>query len=244
MKRLSKILLASVTIGLLSLAFGKGQEIFIESQESKTLLGGPVFNKIQWFHFPDKDVWMMNQSHHGSSAPANTWDRLAIVVDTSSSPKIARFYQLEPGPLEWRDDLPQKPFRVSCFLCHNNGPRALRPNHDSPFDPTSWGDRLRVSFWNLRIKLYGRVQEAPELNDQAPHGGAPFRFGGIYENEPLSVATCQNCHKESGFLARGLLRRQQTQTMRFMVGTGQMPPPGFFLSSKEKLQLERFLQGG
>ncbi len=230
-------------MGLLVFVVSEDQEVLIESQESKTTLGGPVFNKIKSFQFGDKDVWMMNQSHHGSNAGEAAWDRLAIVVDRTQSPKIARFYQFEPGPLQWSEDLKEKPFKVSCFICHNNGPRVIRPNYDSPYDPTSIKDRLKISFWNLRIKLYGRVVASPHHDERDKSQLPPFRFRSSYENELLQVATCIKCHKESGFLARGPLSRQQGPTIKFMMETGQMPPLGFRMSAQEKQELELFLEG-
>lgn len=186
---------------------------------------------------------MMNQSHHGSSLAVNLWDRLAIVVDKTTSPKVARFYQLESGPLEWKNDIPIKPFKVSCFMCHNNGPRVIRPNYASPFDPTGMGDELKIAYWNVKIKLYGRVV-ADKIYDESDFRELPpFRFRGSYENEPLRVATYIKCHKENGFLARGHLRRQQIPTIKFMLESGQMPPVGFWMSSKEKQELESFLEG-
>lgn len=230
-------------LGLLVFAVSDDQELFIESKESKTTTGGPVFNKIKMFKYKDKDVWMMNQSHHGSYIGANKWDRLAIVVDRTRSPKTARYYQLEPGPLEWQDGLSEKSFKVSCFICHNNGPRNIRPNYDSPFNPTGFLDRLKVGYWNLKIASYGRalVDREHDILDQKAM--PPFRFRSGYENEPLQVNTCRKCHKESGFLARGSLRRQQVPTIKFMLESGQMPPLGFWLSSQEKKQLELFLDG-
>ena len=220
-----------------------GQEIFIESKESQTTVGAPVFNKIKWIQFKDKDVWMMNQSHHGSFAEKNKWDRLAIVIDKNRSPKVARFYQLESGPLEWNEKLTERPFRVSCFICHNNGPRNIRPNYDSVFAKMSFRDRLKINWWNLRMKFYGRVvvDKTHDVLDQKAK--IPFRFHSDYENEPLKVAVCMGCHKESGFFARGVLVRQQALTIKFMLESGQMPPPGFSFSSVEKQQLEMFLDG-
>ncbi len=202
-----------------------------------------MFNKIKWFQFKDRDVWMMNQSHHGSLAGEKSWDRLAIVVDKTQSPKVARFYQFEPGPLEWEENLNEKPFKVSCFMCHNNGPRVIRPNYDSPFDPTRLKDKVKISYWNLRIKFYGRVRSSPVHDDLDQSQIPPFRFRSAYENGPLQVATCIKCHKESGFLARVILRRQQMPTIKFMLESGQMPPFGFHLSSQEKQELEIFLEG-
>ncbi len=251
MKRILKptvpvtLFLVSVT-GLLVplvLAIADGQGVLLESMESKTTGGGPVFNKIKWFRFQDKDVWMMNQSHHGSLAEEESWDRLAIVIDKTKFPKTARFYQFEPGPLEWREGLRERPFEVSCFMCHNNGPRVIRPNYQSPFEPISLKDRLKLSYWNLQIKLYGRVLASPVHDDLDQSQLPPFRFRSTYENEPLQITTCIKCHKESGFLARGLLRRQQLPTIKFMVESGLMPPLGFALTAKEKQELDRFLEG-
>ncbi|MGE3758390.1 MAG: hypothetical protein AB7H97_11570 [Pseudobdellovibrionaceae bacterium] len=221
-------------------------EVVIESKESKTVSVGAVFNKIKWFRFKDQDVWMMNQSHFGLYSPAASWDRLAIVIDKTKSPKTAEFYQLEPGPLEWIEgmetsSLKLKPYKVACYMCHSNGPRAIRPNYGSPFDPTSLKDKLKIFYWNLRIKTYGRVLgHGADSNPDSKH---PFRWSGDYENEALTVPTCVKCHKEEGFLARGRLRRQNLPTIKAMLEMGEMPPAGFSLSEKEKIQLESFLMG-
>jgi len=238
------ILLSAILIGLLALVISDGQEVFLESMESKTIEESPVFNRIKWFQFKDKDVWMMNQSHYGAKGLGpDSWDRLAIVVDKTQNPKTAKFYQLEPGPLEWKENLTQKPFKVSCFMCHNNGPRAIRPNYDSPLNPTTLQDRIKISYWNLRMKLYGRVLPDASHEEMKPALGRPFRFHSTYENEPLRVRTCMKCHKESGLFARGFLSRQQIPTIKFMLESGEMPPAGFTLSLEEKAQMEKFLEG-
>lgn len=254
MKQLNKVVGLFILgfLGLLLVLLYDKQEIVIESQESKTTSGGSVFNKIKWFQFKDKDIWMMNQSHHGhhghhgsngSDTFNSSWDRLAIVVDKSVSPKTARFYQFEPGPLEWKENLPQKSYKVSCFMCHSNGPRVIRPNFDSTFNLTSMKDRLKIMVWNLRIKSYRRMT-LNKKHDEIDSGlKVPVRFRGSFENESLKVATCIKCHKESGFFARGPLLRQNISTIKFMVEAGHMPPFGFQLSSAEKLELEKFLMG-
>lgn len=234
------IFVATVSVGLL-LVLNDKQEVLIESLESKTQLGDPVFNKIKWFQYKDKDVWMMNQSHFGLQADGKAWDRLAIVIDKTESPARAHFFQLEPGSLEWKENLVRKPFKVACFMCHSNGPRVIRPNTVSPFDPTSWKDRIKITYWNLRIKLYGRV--LPHHDNNLAKGSVPFRFIGAYENEPLKVATCVKCHRDEGWFARGELRRQQLPTIRFMLESGQMPPLGFSLTNSEKSDLQNFLDG-
>jgi hypothetical protein len=237
------VLVFTCSIALLVIALSVDQEVTLESRESKTSDGGPVFNKIKWFQFRDKDVWMMNQSHHGSADGSNAWDRLAIVVDKTKNPKTARFYQFEPGVLQWSENLKERSFSVSCFMCHNNGPRSIRPNYESSFAPMSTQDRLRISYWNLRIKSYGRVIANSVHDDRDKTLLPPFRYRSTYENEPLKVATCINCHKEEGFLARGILRRQQMPTIKFMVESGQMPPFGFWLSNSERREIELFFKG-
>lgn len=238
------IFLSLIVIGLLAMALSDDQEVFLESLESKIVEDSPVFNKIKLFQFKDKDVWMMNQSHYGAEGLGpDSWDRLAIVVDRTQSPRTAKFYQLEPGPLEWKENIPERPFKVSCFMCHNNGPRAIRPNYDSPLNPTSFKDRIKISYWNLRMKMYGRVLPHASHDEKDPNLKKPFRFYSTYENEPLKVQTCMKCHKESGLFARGTLSRQQIPTIKFMFESGEMPPVGFSLSLEEKAQMEKFLEG-
>lgn len=233
------------TIAVLSIVlvilFQDDQAIFIESKESKTISGAPVFNKIKWIQQKDKDIWMMNQSHHGNQAKAAKWDRLAIVVDKTKSPMTARFYQLNPGPLKWEKGLKEIPFKVSCYICHSNGPRAITPNYNSQFNSISLWKKLKVTYWNLRIKSYGRIvpHSYHELADQ--NLKRPFRLQSAYENEKLKVNTCMKCHKGSGFFARGALRRQNIPTIKFMIKERHMPPLGFSMTKQEKLLLKEFL---
>lgn len=237
-------ILVAFLIGTLIFILNDDQEVFLESRESKTLEGNSIFNKIKMFSLADKDVWMMNQSHHGSATiDKQSWDRLAIVVDKSKKPIQAKFYQFESGPLEWNDNLKQKPFRVSCFLCHNNGPRNIRPNYDSPFNPTTIKDRIKISYWNIRMKAYGRVIPDPSHEKMDSFQEVPFRFYGTYENEILRTKTCMKCHQESGIFARGFLRRQQFPTIKFMLESGQMPPLGFSLPDEERSQIKKFIEG-
>jgi len=219
--------------------------VIIESQESLNSEMKPVYNEIQFFPGWDQDVWMMNQSHFGPKPSAHQWERLAIVIDKKKSPKTVRFYQLEPGKLEWSEDLLEKRVlnRASCFTCHNNGPKALRPVYESTNAPLTWTDRLKIQAWNFRIKTYGRIAYDPKHSEEDAHLKVPFRYVKERYNDKLTVKTCTVCHKESGFMARGALERQQTSTIEFMVDNGYMPPPGFKLSEKEKEQLVNFLRG-
>ena len=219
------------------------REIVIESQESKTTASTPVFNKIKWIRLKEKDVWMMNQSHRGFTAHESGWDRLAIVVDRKTTPKTARFYQLNPGPLQWSENQKELPPKVSCFICHANGPRAIRPNLSSSFAVPSLNERLKIQLWNLRIKSYGRVMLDVEHDKRDATAIPPVRWRGDFENEPLKIATCVKCHKDSGLIARGTLKRQHLSTIRFMVESGHMPPLGLSLSAVERAELEKFLAG-
>lgn len=222
-----------------------GQPILIESEESKTAEMTSVFNQITWQWRPDKEIWMMNQSYSGSQPAPSKWERLALVIDKTKSPPQARFYQLKSGNLLWEEQLinQRENYRASCFICHNNGPRAIRPVFDSTTAPLGWRERIKIQVWNLRIKTYGRVVYSSLHDEEAPHLAVPFANPGREANETLNVATCNNCHTESGLFARGPLRRQQVGTISFLLKAGHMPPAGFTLSKKEKKQLQDFIRG-
>jgi hypothetical protein len=213
--------------------------VTFQSEESKTKEGAPVFNRIRYFSFPEKDVWMMAQSHFGISATPEKWDRLAIVVDKTHKPYRARFFQFEPGPLEWKENLPRKDFRVSCFLCHANGPRQIRPEAGTL--PVM--EKLKVEMWNLQMKNYGRVVPDPIHEEEDKKLRVPFRYSTPLENDLLTVPSCIKCHRETGLFARGALRRQNSLTIEFMLSQGHMPPLWFSLPEEEKKALRDFLNG-
>jgi len=220
------------------------ENIKIQSQESKTIEGKPVFNTISWFSLKDKDVWMMNQSHHGATASDDELDRLAIVVDKTTSPNNVRFLQIKPGPLIWSEDLINQrvPYKVSCFLCHANGPRAIRPDYDGAVK-NSFSEKVKIALLNLKIKTHGRLVENEQHAIEDVDLKIPFRHRSKIDNDPLLVKTCTHCHNDTGFLARGFLKRQNFLAIRFMVESGNMPPPGFSITAKEKLQIQRFTEG-
>lgn len=238
-----------IIIFILTLSLGggfllaNGKSIKIESVESKTINLEAVYNQIKWIRTEDKDIWMMNQSHHGVDAIASKWDRVAIVVDKTTTPLTAKYYQFEPGPLEWDEDIlkKQKPFTASCFICHSNGPRAIRPA-DSNHVKISMAEKLKLLAWNLRIKSYGRIHY--DKSHEVPvKKGAPFMFTGASFNRELKVATCVGCHTEDGMFARGKLLFQHIGPIETLVGNSHMPPPGHSLSDVEKQELNDFLKG-
>lgn len=211
-------------------------EISIRSEESFAADGGPVFNRIRLLIKGSREIWMMNQSHLGLALPKEKWDRLAIVVDREA--KTAQFFQFETGPLQWSEGLKQRDFRVSCALCHSNGPRAIRP---APADSRSIGEWMRVSLWNLKIKMYPRLSSMAGAG--FAHTNVPFRFTGHFANTPLKVAVCVSCHQEGGLVARGTLIRQNALAIASMVERGHMPPLGIPLPASQRAELDRFLQG-
>lgn len=214
---------------------GNFSPILIESRESKNQMGEPVYNLIQLVEQGDKDIWLMQQSHQGNTPSFHAWDKLAIVVNRDK--KTARFYQLEPGQLEFSGK--EIAFKVACYLCHSNGPRVIRPNFQSASAALSFQEKAKIFLWNLRIKSYGRLLP-DKVHEQKSSG---FRFLSAAANEPLRVKTCVLCHKESGFFARGELKRQHFLPIRFLVKEGHMPPLGLSLSEQEKQELERFAGG-
>ena len=244
---LSLLLCASILIGGTFYYYTSLDDkiIIIESEESKNEKLESVFNQIRFIPGNKKDVWMMNQSHFGANPPINKWERLAIVIDKSKKPMTARYYQLSPGELEWSEYLTSKRvnYRASCFTCHSNGPRAIRPIYGSTLSPLGFSDQLKVQFLNLRIKTYGRIKFDEQHKKEDLKQVPPFHYSNERELEPLKIKTCLKCHSEDGFFSRGHLVRQQSGTINHLVEAGHMPPTGFKLSHDEKKQLRDFLRG-
>ncbi|MBN22600.1 MAG: hypothetical protein CL678_15055 [Bdellovibrionaceae bacterium] len=245
MKHLIKTaLIASIlAIIFLVILIQDDQEVLIESAESKAPSNGPVYNQIKWFSSKDKDVWMMNQSHYGLNAPKKEWERLAIVIDKTTSPKTAKYFQLGSGKLEWQEGLAKQSYRVSCYMCHSNGPRVIRPNYASSLRKVSLWDKAKITYWNLRIKFYGRVIPHPDHKREDANLEVPFRWRSSFENQVLNVKSCTSCHKDFGFLARGTLKRQHILTIKFMLREGHMPPFGFSISESDKKLINQFIGG-
>ena len=173
----------------------------------------------------------MKQSHQGVDASEKQWDRVSIEVNQKN--KEALFKQHESFG-DFQSDTPTKPFSVSCYLCHSNGPRAIRPNWDSKRAPIGLWDSARIHLWNLRIKLYG------PLEGFAGKGAGGFKMKNPLFEKVLKVKACARCHNED-FMGRGSLKKHHFLSIRFMLEKGYMPPKGFSLSSKEKSQVLNFL---
>lgn len=245
MKTLS--IASSAVILMIGLALGITQghafltkPLLMQSFESKTLMNDPVFNEIAWFEYPDRDVWMMNQSHFGMNPPAEKKDRIVIVIDKMKTPKTAYFMQLKPGPLVWSEDLyAQKTAnRVSCFVCHSNGLRTLR------MDPTAKAfnifDWAKLNYMNYKINSYGLVVEDGRHVTEDAHLDVPFRSRESFSNEVLSLKKCAICHDGK---IRGELTRQNSFSIEFLVGNKLMPPPEYALDQQEAKKLKNFLRG-
>ena len=213
--------------------------VFFASLESKGMHKQAVYNQIKFFQKENSDIWMMNQSHFGINTDLDKIDRLAIVVDNSS--KTAKFFQLPPGELIWSDDLPQQKieFRVSCFMCHANGPRAIRP--DSTLLKLSLKDKIKINFWNYKIKSYRRVQPDQMHSDEDTSLKMPFRYRTELDNEKLDINTCNQCHNDKN--GRGELARQNLVTIDFLLKNKLMPPSGYSLSEIEKSKIKQFFLG-
>ncbi len=242
-----KFLCSSLILGgliYLALLTADQGPVLIQSIESKTIEGGPVFNEIAFFSESTQDIWMMNQSHHGMEAEKVSWDRLAILIDKKSYPKKVSFLQLPPGDLVWDENLKNQKidFKVSCFMCHSNGPRAIRANYEEYKTPLL--AKFKIALWNLRIKTYGLLEESEEhlLLDQDL--AVPFRHRLSADNLELQVKSCTKCHNgEDEWFSRNKLTSQNIMTIQFMVENELMPPPGHSVSEKDRKELEKFMRG-
>ncbi len=216
------------------------QPIRFQSFESKTLNDGPVFNKIKLFQYADKDVWMMNQSHFGLNTSLEKQDRLAIVIEKNKIQKTAYFMQIEPGPLEWSESLYQKKinFKVSCFICHANGPRAIRADLTGEIN-LSYFNQIKIKYLNSKIVEYGLVKENQLHQIEDLDLKTPFRYRGVIENEELNLKKCTKC--QDG-VWRSKLTRQNFLPIQFLIKNHQMPP-NKNLNSVEIQKIKKFIDG-
>jgi hypothetical protein len=125
--------------------------------------------------------------------------------------------------------------KASCFLCHSNGPRAIRPNFDSKEIKVSYWDQARIQLWNLKIKSYGPMQSGAPVPSKKP-----FRYEHPVANRVLKVESCTKCHNSSSIFGRGVLTKQNFTTIKFMVQNKLMPPAGFSLTEDDRGKLNEF----
>lgn len=199
-----------------------GEPITFASKESRTSDNKVVYNEVKWLQSQGKDTWLMKQSHQGLDHPKGEWDELKIVVEN----KNVSFFQMKGNK--------QIPFKVSCFNCHSNGPRAIRP---MDAERLSLSQKTQIFFMNMRIKTYGRL-----IAKNTIVGDVPFKHEGKITNETLKLAACIKCHNEDGFLSRGPLTRQQGESISFMVKNDLMPPLGS-LTAADRKYLKDFVDG-
>ncbi len=229
-------------ISSLSLLFGAtfftsfGTPVLIESKESKNKSNEEVFNRISFVPGLKQDIWLMRQSQDGLGLEAKKWDELSIVVDKTTTPFTVSYHQYENGK--------EIEYRASCYLCHANGPRAIRPNLDSKTVQNSAWEKIKISAMNLRIHTYGKI--ALDCNEALLNGKERITHLGydhFPESEVLNVPTCLKCHNEDGFLGRGKLKKQQLSTIDHLTKTKAMPPWPYSLNAEEKRELQSFIHG-
>ncbi|HXH31241.1 MAG TPA: hypothetical protein VNJ01_10550 [Bacteriovoracaceae bacterium] len=211
-------------------------EVLIQSLESKTQQGHPVFNRIKFKGSSRADQWFMWQSHDGAKAPAPGWDQIKITVDKSTEPFLVSYQQFKKGR--------EVELKASCFTCHANGPRAIRPDYASKEVAYRFSDKLWISWMNLKMKSYGKVKIKDESYSlKGTERRVPLRYFSKLDSAPLKVKTCLQCHNEDRFFSRGELQRQHSGTIKHLVATKQMPPWPFKLSKKEQLEIDKFVKG-
>ena len=80
------------------------------------------------------------------------------------------------------------------------------------------------------------------MESSAPKGsGKIFRYDGAFANRELRVQSCTKCHNSEHFLGRGVLTKQNFTTIKFMVENQFMPPPGFTLTDKDRVEINEFV---
>ncbi len=235
------ILITIAGLGTLGLLFknqvNSERSVTFQSLESITESGSPVFNEIKFILGWEKDIWLMRQSHHGSSLDPKQWDKLAIVVDKTKSPTIASFYQLAEGDLSFNSQNEIQPLKARCFACHSNGPRAVRMNINSDLIQPSFSERITVALWNLRIKTYGKVKSVEGVHFDK---GVSFKSKLPILSRPLALKSCTKCHGDNGI--RNALSLEQIGTANFLVKNRLMPPFPFAISNEDSQVLKNLIQ--
>lgn len=204
--------------------------VMIESTESQTKDLKAVFNQIKYTSSANQDSWKMKQSHDGIHA--KQWDELEIRIDKTKTPFQVSYHQYKNGK--------ESEYRTSCYLCHANGPRLIRPNYQSQDAPLSVKAKLMIQAMNLRIKTYPRMETVK--NDMFKRI-VPLKYEGKLETTSLKVKTCTYCHNSNTFWGRGELKRQQMGTITHLVSSNQMPPWPFKLDKKELEELDLYILG-
>jgi hypothetical protein len=202
----------------------------IESTESQTNEFKEVYNQIKFVSSKNKDSWLMKQSHDGIHS--KNWDDLEIRIDKSQTPYQVSYHQYKNGK--------ESEYRASCYLCHANGPRLIRPNYQSQTAPLPLKERLIIQAMNLRIKSYPRMET---IKNDVIRRVVPLKYEGNLESTSLTVRTCTFCHNTNTFWGRGELKRQQMNTITHLVKTQQMPPWPFKLNKNEQEQLDLYIRG-
>jgi hypothetical protein len=207
------------------------EEVLTQSLESKTITGSAVFNKIALKTNNQQDIWEMRQSHHGLKGDDIKWDHLKIIVDKTTTPYSVSYHQLENNK--------EVDYKVSCFLCHANGPRAIRADFNSKHVRMSIQDKLQIYLWNFKIKSYGQVVLKKDLLKRK----TPLKWTEGHFNQRLNVPTCLKCHNdEGGLFSRGALLRQHFMSIQYLVDNKEMPPWPYKLPEKERMKIDLFLK--
>jgi hypothetical protein len=194
--------------------------ISFKSLESKTKDGKDVWNKITLISTPQKDVWKMKQSHHGKES--KVWDDIEIIVSKGSRPFSAQFLQLKDNKLI--------DYKASCFRCHPNGPRLIRPHKDSKLNLR---ETLVLKKMNNLIKSYGYVQTHDVFKSKVPliNNLANSKIN-------LTVNSCFKCHNGK---ERGFITKENTNTAIFLLKNKQMPPWPYTIDKADVNLLNEFL---
>lgn len=68
-----------------------------------------------------------------------------------------------------------------------------------------------------------------------------FRYDHPMANLELKVQSCTKCHNSEMFFGGGELTKQNFTTIKFMIENKFMPPPGFDLTEKDRMEINKFV---
>lgn len=202
--------------------------------------GKRVLNRIQLFERKRFDIWVMKQAVSGHGFDYRKWNRVVIAVDKQARPFKAYYFQFGQQTLGERGLPSFKAPTAACLTCHSSGPRLIRPELGA--DRAKWTPEFSkrqqtlLEKWNWKIQGYREVAD----HEATWEGQSLVRWNQPGDQEILRHPSCIECHS-AGSGVRAPLRRENADSIRYLVKQGEMPLEGHMLSKQEAAELERWI---
>jgi hypothetical protein len=170
----------------------------------------PTLNSIEWLANADFDVWLLRQKIFRE----DDFRSYALVYDKRKAPPTAYYVQVERNGYKWRGG--------SCYECHVNGPRLIRP-----LKPALASDQRALETFNAYLATLPAVETHFPISEPRDRGA-----------ERLRLQKCDQCHND---VERGAIYSTHAAASAFLVASGEMPI-GDTLTAEESYELRRWVE--